>query len=126
MPAHPSLSPCHPTPRRPRIMPSSSIHRGGAMPQYLSPGVYVEEIDSGARPIEGVGTAGAAFIGLAEKGPFNEPTLCSNWTQFVSTFGGFACGTHLAHAVYGYYLNGGGNSYIVRIGGDNGTAPTAR
>ena len=35
------------------------------MPQYLSPGVYVEEVDSGSRPIEGVGTAVAAFVGLA-------------------------------------------------------------
>ena len=45
------------------------------MPTYLSPGVYVEETDSGSRPIEGVGTAVAAFVGLAEKGPFNQPTL---------------------------------------------------
>ena len=44
------------------------------MPQYLSPGVYVEEVDSGSRPIEGVGTAVAAFVGLAEKGPTNEPS----------------------------------------------------
>ena len=43
------------------------------MPQYLSPGVYVEEVDSGSRPIEGVGTAVAAFIGLAAEGPTNEP-----------------------------------------------------
>ncbi|HET7351991.1 MAG TPA: hypothetical protein VFJ28_13720 [Marmoricola sp.] len=42
---------------------------------YLSPGVYVEEVESGARPIEGVGTAVAAFVGLAEKGPFNNPIL---------------------------------------------------
>ena len=47
------------------------------MPTYLSPGVYVEEIESGARPLEGVGTAVAAFVGLAESGPFNEPTLAS-------------------------------------------------
>jgi phage tail sheath protein FI len=52
------------------------------MPQYLSPGVYVEEVDSGSRPIEGVGTAVAAFVGLATQGPFNTPTLISNWTQF--------------------------------------------
>ena len=38
---------------------------------YLSPGVYVEEAAAGSRPIEGVGTAVAAFIGLAEKGPVN-------------------------------------------------------
>ena len=50
------------------------------MPTYLSPGVYVEEVDSGSRPIEGVGTAVAAFVGLAEDGPFNTPTLVTNWT----------------------------------------------
>ena len=41
------------------------------MPTYLSPGVYVEEVSSGSRPIEGVGTAVAAFVGFAEKGPAN-------------------------------------------------------
>ena len=45
------------------------------MPPYQSPGVYVEEVAAGARPLEGVGTAVAAFIGLAEEGPFNAPTL---------------------------------------------------
>jgi len=86
------------------------------MPNYLSPGVYVEELEAGTRPIEGVGTAVAAFIGLAEKGPINEATLVSNWTQFSETFGGFVAGSYLAHSVYGYFLNGGGNAYIVRIG----------
>ena len=93
------------------------------MPQYLSPGVYVEEVDSGSRPIEGVGTAVAAFVGLATRGPYNTPTLISNWTQFASTFGEFAPGTYLAHAVFGYFMNGGGNCYVVRIGDDgNGRA----
>lgn len=44
------------------------------MPTYLTPGVYVEEVQSGARPIEGVGTAVAAFVGFAQSGPFHEPT----------------------------------------------------
>lgn len=88
------------------------------MPQYLSPGVYVEEVDSGSRPIEGVGTAVAAFVGLATRGPYNTPTLISNWTQFTATFGDFAPGTYLAHAVFGYFMNGGGNCYVVRIGDD--------
>ena len=88
------------------------------MPTYLAPGVYVEEVDSGSRPIEGVGTAVAAFVGLAERGPFNTPTLVSNWTQFTTTFGNFIAGTYLAHAVYGYFMNGGGNCYVVRIGDD--------
>jgi phage tail sheath protein FI len=87
--------------------------------------VYVEEVDSGSRPIAGVGTAVAAFIGLAEDGPFNVPTLVSNWTQFTSTFGGFVQGSYLAQAVYGYYLNGGGNCYILRIGEDGAEPPPA-
>ncbi|PZS24656.1 MAG: phage tail protein [Pseudonocardiales bacterium] len=86
------------------------------MPTYLSPGVYVEEVEAGSRPIEGVGTAVAAFVGLAEKGPVNEPTLVSNWTQFSEKFGDFVPDTYLAHAVYGYFLNGGGNCFVVRIG----------
>jgi Bacteriophage tail sheath protein len=86
------------------------------MPTYLSPGVYVEEVDSGSRPIEGVGTAVAAFVGLAEKGPFNQPTLVSNWTQFTNRFGGFVDGACLARSVDAYFRNGGGNAYIVRIG----------
>src|SRR2546421_11802179 len=88
------------------------------MPNYLSPGVYVEEVEAGSRPIEGVGTATAAFVGLAEKGPVNAPTLVTNWSQFSQTFGGFLEGSYLAHSVYGYFLNGGGSAYIVRIGAD--------
>ena len=95
------------------------------MPQYLSPGVYVEEVEAGSRPIEGVGTAVAAFVGLAARGPFNQPTLVTNWSQFVQTFGDFHEGSYLAHSVYGYFQNGGGVCYVVRIGA-NGPAPTAR
>ncbi|MGH3903001.1 MAG: phage tail sheath family protein [Pseudonocardiaceae bacterium] len=88
------------------------------MPTYLSPGVYVEEVEAGSRPIEGVGTAVAAFVGLAAQGPFNTPTLVTNWNQFSQTFGEFIEGSYLAHSVYGYFLNGGGACYIVRIGTD--------
>jgi phage tail sheath protein FI len=96
------------------------------MPQYLSPGVYVEEVQSGARPIEGVGTAVAAFVGFAEQGPFHQPTLVANWNQYVQNFGGFVDGAYLPLAVYGYFANGGGAAYIVRIGGAaRDAAPTA-
>ncbi|MGH3623898.1 MAG: phage tail sheath family protein, partial [Sciscionella sp.] len=96
------------------------------MPSYLTPGVYVEEVQSGARPIEGVGTAVAAFVGFAETGPFHEPTLVSNWDQYVQHFGGFTEGNYLAHAVYGYFANGGGTAYVVRIGGpaENNAEPS--
>lgn len=98
------------------------------MPTYLSPGVYMEEVSSGSKPIEGVGTAVAAFVGFAEKGPVNEPTLVTNWTQFVGNFGSFIPGSYLAHSVYAYFLNGGGVAYVVRIGadGDDALAPAAR
>src|SRR5437016_12494545 len=97
------------------------------MPTYLSPGVYVEEVEAGSRPIEGVGTAVAAFVGLAAQGPINQPTLVTNWAQFTQAFGEFTEGTYLAHAVYGYFLNGGGACYVVRVGGNgNGSAPAAR
>src|SRR5215468_2965319 len=86
------------------------------MPQYLSPGVYVEEVEAGSRPIEGVGTAVAAFVGFSAKGPLHEPTLVTNWAQFVSTYGDFVEGAYLASAVYGFFANGGGICYVVRVG----------
>jgi uncharacterized protein len=88
------------------------------MPTYLSPGVYVEEVEAATRPIEGVGTSVAAFVGLAQDGPVNEPVMVTNWSQFTQTFGEFMEGSYLAHSVYGYFLNGGGTCYVVRIGGD--------
>ncbi|MFJ8109049.1 phage tail sheath subtilisin-like domain-containing protein [Streptomyces sp. NPDC096132] len=89
------------------------------MPSYLSPGVYVEEVASGSRPIEGVGTSVAAFVGLAPTGPLNEPTLVTNWTQYVAAFGDFTDGYYLAHSVYGFFNNGGSAAYVVRVGGSS-------
>ena len=88
------------------------------MPTYLSPGVYIQELDAATRPIEGVGTAVAAFVGFAPRGPKNSPTLVTNWTQYVDQFGDIETGSYLALAVYGYFLNGGGRCYIVRIGAE--------
>jgi phage tail sheath protein FI len=95
------------------------------MPTYLSPGVYVEEVSTGSRPIEGVGTAVAGFVGFAEQGPYSEPVLVTNWSQFTRTFGHQANGSYLAHAVYGYFLNGGGPAYIVRLPDGAGDSDTA-
>ncbi|MGW7255835.1 phage tail sheath subtilisin-like domain-containing protein [Streptomyces sp. NPDC054834] len=93
------------------------------MPSYLSPGVYVEEVASGSRPIEGVGTSVAAFVGLAPTGPLNEPTLVTNWSQYVASFGEFTEGYFLAHSVYGFFNNGGTAAYVVRVGGSAEGAP---
>ena len=98
------------------------------MPTYLTPGVYVEEVPSANKPIEGVGTSIAAFVGLAPGGPVNTPMRISNWTQFAKIYGDpddpdngpFMEGAYLAHSVYGFFQNGGGLCWIVRVGDGRG------
>ena len=100
------------------------------MPTYLHPGVYVEEIPSGARPIEGVGTSTAAFVGYTVKGPMAAPTLIFKWDTYDDQFGGLrdtgksAQGDPMGFAVYNFFLNGGTAAYIVRVVRD-GTADAA-
>lgn len=90
------------------------------MPTYLHPGVYVEEIPSGSRPIEGVGTSTAAFVGYTTKGPVAEPTLLFKWSDYEEQFGGIrdlgksATGDPMGFAVYSFFQNGGTAAYIVR------------
>ncbi len=84
------------------------------MPNYLSPGVYVEEVSSGVKPIAGVGTAVGAFIGLAEKGVIGKAVLVTNWSQYVNEFGGFIPNAYLAYAVYNFFAEGGTTCYVVR------------
>ena len=57
------------------------------MPEYLAPGVFVEEIDGGSKPIEGVGTSTAAFVGYAKSGEFNKPTFITSWSDFCRIYG---------------------------------------
>jgi len=78
------------------------------MPTYLHPGVYIEEIPSGAKPIEGVSTSIAAFIGFASRGPIGEPVLIQSWDDYVDRFGGVTSPTDaMGLAVNAFYLNGG-------------------
>src|ERR671916_1543978 len=100
------------------------------MPTYLTPGVYVEEVPSANKPIEGVSTSIAAFVGLAPGGPVNTPMRISNWTQFAKIFGDpskpddgpFMPGAYMAHSVYGFFQNGGGVCWVVRVGADGDEA----
>ena len=95
------------------------------MPSYLSPGVYMEEVDKGSKPIEAVGTAVAAFIGYTERASesrngdtyslLGKPTLVTNWSQYVQKYGGFVEGAYLPDSVYGYFANGGTICYIVSV-----------
>ena len=99
---------------------------------YASPGVYVEEVERGTKPIQAVGTSMAAFIGITAEASLkainastgervsvesrlNKPTLVTSWTQFSDIFGEFVPGAYLPDAVYGYFANGGGPCYVTSL-----------
>ena len=79
------------------------------------PGVYIEEIPSGVRTIVGVATSITAFIGRAQRGPVNEPTIVNGFADFERMFGGLWNESRLGFAVRDFFLNGGGQAVIVRL-----------
>jgi hypothetical protein len=87
------------------------------MPEYLSPGVYVEEISQGPRPIQGVGTSTAGFLGETERGP-TDPQLVTSLADYGRTFGRAADPSYLSYAVEGFFRNGGGRCYVGRVTGE--------
>ncbi|OBF33700.1 hypothetical protein A5724_19310 [Mycobacterium sp. ACS1612] len=99
------------------------------MPEYLAPGVYVEEVDTGAKPIEGVSTSTCAMVGVAERGPVNVPILVTSVGEYVRLYGGQLragddyYGDHrfLPHAIEGFFTNGGKRVYVVRVVHDAAT-----
>ncbi len=102
------------------------------MAEYLSPGIYVEEFESGGKPMEGVGTSTAGFVGLAEKGPISGvPQLVTNFSDFKRTYGGFLSENEfgeyrfLAYAVEHFFLNGGARAYIARVAPASAKCATA-
>lgn len=94
------------------------------MPEYLSPGVYVEEV-AGPRPIEGVGTSTAGVVGVTERGPVNTPQLVTSNGEFARVFGGTLPAAefndagrthhHLPHAVDAFFTNGGKRMWVTRV-----------
>jgi phage tail sheath protein FI len=85
------------------------------MPEYLTPGVYVEEFEIGARPIEGVSTSTAGFLGQTERGPNFPPMLVTSFIEFERIYGSYMANSHLAYAVDGFFANGGQRCYIGRV-----------
>lgn len=92
------------------------------MAEYLSPGVYVEEFDSGGKPMEGVGTSTAGFIGVAKRGPVEGlPQLVTNFADFKRIYGGYLSANEygdyrfLAYAVEHFFINGGARAFIARV-----------
>ncbi|MCP4360638.1 MAG: phage tail sheath family protein [Chloroflexi bacterium] len=97
---------------------------------YATPGVYVEQVDKGTKPIEAAGTSIAAFIGISAEASIKtvDPAgnevresvlgramLVTNWTQYTTLFGGFIEGAYMPDAVYGYFNNGGGPCYVTSL-----------
>ena len=90
------------------------------MPEYVSPGVYVEEIEIGAKPIEGVNTSTAGMVGVSEKGPLNKPTSITSFLEYQRLFGGYLDESYgdyryLPYAIQGFFLNGGIRVYVTRV-----------
>jgi phage tail sheath protein FI len=86
---------------------------------YQTPGIYMEEVSTGARPIQAVGTSTAGFVGEAPDAGarVNEAVAVNNWTQFLKEFAPEkSVSTPLSHAVYGFFLNGGRRCYVVNVG----------
>lgn len=93
---------------------------------YFAPGVYVEEVDRGSRPLEGVPTAIAGFVGFTEDiragAELFKPMLVTTWNQYLQYFGrvnsdGFTnFNAYLPFAVYGWFLNGGGRCWVTSLG----------
>lgn len=99
------------------------------MAEYLSPGVYVEEFESGGKPMEGVSTSTAGFVGLAECGPVEGlPQLVTNFADFKRKYGGYLSENEfgeyrfLAYAVEHFFINGGSRCYISRVAPANARA----
>ena len=84
------------------------------MPEYQSPGVYVEEVDTGSKSVEGASTSTAGFLGETERGPV-EPTLITSFGEFKRTFGSSPASSDLDAAVDGYFKNGGSRCYVGRV-----------
>jgi phage tail sheath protein FI len=111
------------------------------MPEYLAPGVYVEETSFRAKSIEGVGTSTTAFVGPARKGPFRAnpdvpetPELLTSYGDFERIYGSFAdlrlgdppvaTTNFLAHAVLAFFNEGGSRLYVARVVGAGATPAT--
>ncbi len=97
------------------------------MAEYLSPGVYAEEFDSGPRVMGGVSTSIAGFIGMAEAGPTEGKIVrITNMGEYQRVFGGplssaeYGPNCYLAYAVEGFFTNGGTDCYVMRVAGDAG------
>ncbi len=87
------------------------------MTKYISPDIYFERVvrDERFRQLERLPLDCAVFMGIAERGPIQQPTRVTSWDSFKQRFGGYLPGARLAHAVYGFFNNGGKECFITRV-----------
>jgi uncharacterized protein len=85
------------------------------------PGVYIEEVPSGVRPITGVATSIAGFVGFFSRGPMNEPRRIFSPADFEREYGGLRQGSLASYAISQFFLNGGSQAWVVRTAGDDPT-----
>ena len=107
------------------------------MAEYLHPGVYVEEVSFRAKPIEGVATSVAGFVGPTHAGPVGcPPAPLATFADFERTYGGaeplvFARTrpktrpNFMAHAARAFFANGGRKLYVSRVFRPDGRLPSA-
>jgi len=102
------------------------------MPEYLAPGVYVEEIPSANKPIQAASTSTAGMVGMTVRGPVGRPELVTSLGAYARLFGGrlnpaeYPPGLGLLpFAVEGFFANGGSRLYVVRVVGGNATHSSA-
>lgn len=84
---------------------------------FTYPGVYITEQPSGAQAVPAAATSIALFIGMADQGPFGVPTRVQGLPDYVRTFGATSVG-EMADQVSQFFMNGGGDAYIMRIAKD--------
>lgn len=99
------------------------------MAEYLAPGVYVEEFESGVKAMEGVGTSTAGFVGLAARGPVvGRPVLLTSFADYKRRFGGYLSELeyggyrYLPNCVEQFFANGGSTCYVMRVAPENAVA----
>src|SRR5687768_4540674 len=85
------------------------------MPEYLAPGVYIEEVPFKSHPIPGVPTSTAAFIDIFEQGPIDKAVKIDCFADFERVFGGLHPRSEASYAIRQYYLNGGRVAWVVRV-----------
>ncbi len=85
-----------------------------AVRELRPPGVYPATEEPRAKPLTVSDTRVAGFVGLAARGPLDEPRLLGGWNEFLDIYGHFTEG-YLARAVEGFFLNGGSSCYVVRV-----------